>query len=213
MAKIKTDLPNRASHAIVNELKRSSGLPVGDIADRLKMSYMGIKSQCLALEKSGHLTSRSQHVPNGRPRLIYRLTAKGQRLFQKDDCRLAISLLQEARKLFGSAAAEKLLFLHFQGQTADYLRQIPPEATPESRLATLATLREADGHMARIESGCLWESHAPLDRVFETFPVAVAMEETMISKLLGVPVTRVVETTGDHYQIRFEAFHCDPQVG
>ncbi len=211
--KIKRDLPNRAAYAVANELKRSRGLSVGEIAARLGMSYMGIKSQCLALEKNGHITSRNQHCETGRPQLIYRLTAKGQRLFEKDDQRLAISLLNEARKIFGAAAAEKLLFLHFQSRTAEYLRQIPVKATPEERLAALAALRDADGHMARIESGCLWESHVPLAGIFEAFPAAVAMEETMISKILGVAVSRIAENSGDHYQIRFEAFHCGPQAG
>ena len=213
MPKIRRDLPNRAAYAVAIELKRSRGLPVGEIATRLGMSYMGIKSQCLALEKNGHITARNQHCETGRPQLIYRLTAKGQRLFQKDDQRLAISLLNEARKLFGAAAAEKLLFLHFQNLTAEYLKQIPAKATPEERLTAVAALRDADGHMARIEAGCLWESHVPLAGIFEAFPAAVAMEEIMISKVLGAAVTRIAENSGDHYQIRFEAFHCGPQAG
>ena len=68
--------------------------------------------------------------------------------------------------------------------------------------------RDAAGHMARVEGGSLVESHAPLAAVFEAFPAAAAMEEAMISKALGVPVTRIAETSGDHCQIRFEAFRC-----
>lgn len=169
---------------------------------------MGVKAQCLALEKSRHITSRNQHCGSGRPQLVYRLTAKGQSLFQREDHRLALSLLQEARTLFGSAAAEKLLFLHFQKQAAGYLKQIPDKASPEERLAALAALRDADGHMARIEAGCLVESHVPLSSLFEVFPAAVAMEEAMVSKVLGTAVTRQAEGSGDHYQIRFEAFRC-----
>jgi predicted ArsR family transcriptional regulator len=172
------------------------------------MSYMGIKAQCLALEKSGHVTSRNKHHGRGRPQLIYRLTAKGQALFQSDDNRLAISLLHQARTLFGAAAAEKLLFLHFQKLADEYLKKIPLKASPEDRLATLAALRDAGGHMARIEAGCLVESHVPLAGLFEAFPTAVGMEEALISKVLGTTVTRHIERSGDHYQIRFEAFRC-----
>lgn len=193
---------------MADALKRSAGLSVGDLAARLGMSYMGVKAQCLALEKSRHITSRNQHCGSGRPQLIYRLTAKGQSLFQNDDHRVAISLLTEARTLFGAAAAEKLLFLHFQKQTAEYLKRVPDKASPEERLAALAGLRDADGHMARAEAGCLVESHVPLAALFGAFPAAVAMEETMISKILGTPVTRLAESSGDHYQIRFEAFRC-----
>ena len=205
---MKRELPNRSAYAVADALKRSGGLPVSEIAARLGMSYMGIKAQCLTLEKSGHITARNQHHGSGRPQLVYRLTAKGQRLFQNDDHRLAVSLLHEARTLFGAAAAEKLLFLHFQNQAAGYLEKIPVKASPEDRLAALAALRDASGHMARIEGGCLVESHVPLAGLFDAFPAAVAMEEAMISKILGTPVTRVSESAGDHYQIRFEAFRC-----
>lgn len=213
MSKIKKNLPNRAAQAVANEIKRSAGLSTGELAGRLGLSYMGVKAQCLALKKTGHITTRNQHGASGRPQLIHRLTAKGQRLFQKEDQGLAISLLRASRKLFGAASAEKLLFLHFQNQTAEYLKKIPAQVSPVERLAALAALRNAEGHMARIESGCLWESHAPLGALFEAFPTAVAMEEAMISKVLGVTVTRIVESVGDHYQIRFEAFHCRPPSG
>jgi len=209
MLNIKRELPNRTSYAVADVLKRSSGLPVGDIAASLGMSYMGVKTQCIALEKIGHITARNQHRENGRPHLVYRLTARGQRLFQNGDHRLAVSLLHEARTLFGPAAAEKLLFLHFQNQAAAYLEKIPDKASPEDRLAALAALRDAAGHMARVEGGCLVESHVPLAGLFEAFPAAVAMEEAMISKVLGTAMTRVAESSGDHYQIRFEAFRCD----
>ena len=210
---IKRELPNRSAYAVANELKRSGGLSVGEIATRLTMSYMGVKSQCLALEKNGHITSRNQHHGSGRPQLIYRLTAKGQRLFQTDDHGVAVSLLNEAQTLFGVAAAEKLLFLHFQKQAAAHLKNIPAKASPEVRLAAVAAWRDAGGHMARVEGGCLVESHVPLAAVFEAFPAAIAMEEAMISKVLGVPVTRSAENSGDHYQIRFEAFRCGAGAG
>ena len=208
MRNIKRELPNRSAYAVANELKRSNGLPVGEIAERLGLSYMGAKAQCLALEKSGHITSRNHHHGSGRPRLIYRLTAKGQRLFQNDDHGVAVSLLHEARTLFGPAAAEKLLFLYFQKQTAVFLKDIPAKAPLEDRLAAVAARRDAGGHMARVEGGCLVESHVPLAAIFEAFPAATAMEEAMISKVLGVAVTRRAETSGDHFQIRFEAFRC-----
>jgi len=210
---IKRELPNRSAYAVANELKRSSGLTVGELATRLDMSYMGVKAQCLALEKSGHITSRNQHQGSGRPHLIYRLTAKGQRLFQNDDHGIAVSILHEARTLFGAAAAEKLLFLHFQKQAAEYLKDIPANASPEERLAAVAARRDAGGHMARVEGGCLVESHVPLAALFEAFPPAIAMEEAMVSKALGVAVTRLTENSGDHYQIRFEAFRCGPGAG
>lgn len=191
------------------ELKRSNGLPVRDLAERLGMSYMGVKAQCLALEKSGFLSSRNVHHGTGRPQLVYRLSARGQKLFQTDDNRLAIDLLKEAQALFGPTSAEKLLYQFFQKRGAGYARKIPAEKPLETKLAALAALREAEGCMPRIEGQTLVESHCPLAGIFEAFPAAASMEEAVVSKALGMKVRRRVLATGDHYEIRFEAFRCE----
>jgi len=201
MRKIHRELPGRSAYAVAKELKRSDGMAVGELAERLGMSYMGVKAQCLALEKSGHAVSRSTHCGAGRPHLIYRLSGRGQELFQSGDHRLALSLLREAQALFGPAAAEKLLYLHFQRQAAAYAEKIPPSGTWEEKLAALAELREAEGAMPRIEGGALVESHSPLAAIFEAYPAAAAMEDAMIAKAVGLPIRR--RRDGD--QIRMEA--------
>ena len=198
--KIKRELPTRSAYAVAMELKRSDGLPVGALAERLGMSYMGIKAQCLALEKSGHVVSRSVHCGTGRPHLIYRLSVRGQELFQRDDNRFALSLLQEAQTLFGQAAAEKLLYLHFQRQAAVYAAKIRSAGTWGEKLAALAEIRESGGTMPRIDGETLVESHCPLAAIFEAYPAAAGMEEAMISKVIGLPVKR--RRDGD--QLRFE---------
>jgi len=198
---------------VAAELKRSNGLPVRDLAERLGMSYMGVKAQCLALEKSGFLSSRNVHHGTGRPQLVYRLSARGQKLFQTDDNRLAIDLLKEAQALFGPTSAEKLLFQFFQKRGSEYSRKIPAEKTLEAKLAALAALREAEGCMPRVEGETLVESHCPLAGIFEAFPAAAAMEEAVVSKALGLKVKRRILSTGDHYEIRFEAFRCEGDAG
>ncbi len=42
---------------IVNALKRSRGLSVNELVDRMRMSYMGIKQHCLTLQRDGYLTA------------------------------------------------------------------------------------------------------------------------------------------------------------
>ncbi len=40
---------------IGNALKRSRGLSVNEMVDRMRMSYMGIKQHCLTLQRDGYL--------------------------------------------------------------------------------------------------------------------------------------------------------------
>ncbi len=207
MRRIQRELPNRSAYAVARELKRSDGLTVKELADILRLSYMGVKAQCLALEKTGHVTSRSTHSGMGRPRLVYSLSARGQELFQTDDHRFALSLLGEARVLFGSAAPEKLIYLHFQKQAMAYLAKMPTEGSWDEKLAALAEIREAEGTMPGIVGASLVEYHCPLAAIFEDYPAAASMEESMISKVLGSPVRR--RTDGKGAPVRFEAFCCE----
>lgn len=213
MPKLKRPLPTRSAYAVAAELKRSNGLPVGELAERLEMSYMGVKAQCLALENSGYLASRNVHRGTGRPQLVYRLSARGQELFQTDDNRLAIGLLKEAQALFGTAAAEKLLYQYFQKRGAEYAMHIPSDKSLTVKLTALAAARDAEGCMSRVEEESLVESHCPLAGIFDAFPAAASMEEAIVSKAIGLKVKRRVLSTGDHYEIRFEAFRCEDPAG
>ena len=202
------DLGQSQRLAVMRELKKSSGLCVADLAERLGMSYMGAKQHCLSLEKKAYLTSRNQHRGAGRPQLVYRLTQRGQQLFALEDNRLAISILRQAITLFGATAAGKLLYLHFQERTKDYISKIPSGEPLQSRLVALAQMRDEEGCMARAENGCIVEHHCPWNELYEAFPEAIAMEVELFTKVLGVTVNRQVVGGGDHYEIRFEAFRC-----
>ncbi len=198
---------------MLEEVKRSSGLSVGGLLERLGLSYMGVKAQCLALEKSGHLVSRSAHHGSGRPHLVYRLTKRGQEVFSTGSNRLALGLLREAEVLYGATAAGKLLFRDIQHRLAGYVEKMPNSKEAAERLAALAAIREEEGCMARVEGDDLVEAHCPLWDVFEAYPQAAEMEESLIGKALGRKVRRRVDVMGDHYQIRFEAIRCSPGGG
>ncbi len=190
---------------VLREIKQSSGLSVPELAERLDLSYMGAKQHCLVLEKKGYLTSRNQHNGAGRPRLIYRLTPKGQAAFDSTDGGISLSLLRQARTLFGPTAPGKLLYLHFQDKTAACLEKIPRELPVEERLKKLAELRSAEGCMSRVEENGLLEYHCPWSPLYSEFPEALAMEEGMMAKAAGLPLRRrQIDSGGVHYEIRFE---------
>ena len=105
---------------VVNTLKRTHGLPVREIAAKLKMSYMGVKDICTDLEKRGFLDTWRQPQKMGRPLMLYRLTQRAHELFPVASNTMTIDLLESAQKLFGPASAEKLLLLVFQKKTEHY---------------------------------------------------------------------------------------------
>jgi len=191
--------------AVVNHLKRSAeGLTVAVLAGRLGMSYMGAKQHCIELERDGYLDTFRRHRGVGRPELLYRLTNKAQDLFPQADNALSVSLLEQARKLFGPGAPEKMLYLHFQQKAAAYIGKIKGESLQE-RAASFARLRDREGYMAEcVDSPLrLIERHHPMLGLFEGFPAALDMERDVVQRVLGVPVRREVTQTGGNYECVF----------
>ncbi|MEP6669874.1 MAG: hypothetical protein ABJF10_12020 [Chthoniobacter sp.] len=179
---------------VLNELKRTQGLCVTDLAARVGMSYMGAKGVCLDLEKRGLLDTWRQPQKIGRPHLLYRLTERAQDLFPTESNTLTLDILEAARKLFGPTAPDKLLLVVFQKKTEQYLAKIKGE-TPAERAKWLARLRDHDGHMAECEADetgavRIVEHHSPILDILREFPLVAKLEADMFQRLVGTPVER-----------------------
>jgi predicted ArsR family transcriptional regulator len=205
MQRLLSEIGRSQRLAVVNLLKRSMGMTVREMAAKLQMSYMGVKTICLGLEKDGYVKTTRRNHGVGRPELLHLLTPKAHDLFPQQDNDLAISLLQQARKLFGTAAAEKILFLHFQQKTADYSAQINGGSVPE-KAASLVRLREREGYMAEFQKTpqlCLIERHNPMRALQESFPEITTMEREMFQRLLGVPIRSESRNAGGNRETLF----------
>src|SRR5258707_4057977 len=102
---------------IVNALKRSRGLSVNELVDRMRMSYMGIKQHCLTLQRDGYLDTWRRPQKMGRPEMVYRLTRRTQDLFQAESHQLTLDVLKSAEEIYGPNAPEKLLYNIFEKKT------------------------------------------------------------------------------------------------
>ena len=183
---------------VLNELKRTQGLCVADIAERIGMSYMGVKGVCVDLEKRGLVDTWRQPQKIGRPHLLYRLTQRAQDLFPAESNTVTLDMLEAARKLYGPTAPEKLLLLVFQKKTDQYLAKLKGD-NPAERAKWLARLRDHDGHMSECETDesggvRIVEYHSPILDILREFPLVAKLEGDMFQRLIGNPVQR--EETG-----------------
>ena len=178
---------------VMNELKRTQGLCVADLAARMGMSYMGVKGVCLDLEKRGLLDTWRSPQPIGRPLMLYRLTERAHDLFPTTSNAMTIDVLAAAQKLFGPTAAEKLLLVAFQKTAADYAARLKGTTLAE-RAKWLARLRDHDGYMAESAAADgavqITEHHSPILDLLRAFPLIARLESEMFARLLGVPVVR-----------------------
>src|SRR5258708_14016833 len=69
---------------IIHLLKKTRGLAVTEIANRLGLSYMAAKQHCAELEKQGVVDTGRRPKPVVRPELVYRLTPKAGAFFRAD---------------------------------------------------------------------------------------------------------------------------------
>lgn len=182
--------------AIIDELKLSGGMPVPRLRERLGGSYMGIKDQCEALVKLGYLeTWRVPRTGVGRPEIMYRLTAKADRLFPDAGTGLSLELLEASRQLFGDTAPERLLLQYFQQLREKWQPRLAKAKSLVEKATLLSSLREAEGCFGRCKYDAdrgfrIEEYHHPLMPVFEAYPNAVQFEVRMLEELLGTRVVR-----------------------
>jgi len=179
---------------VLNELKRTQGLCVADLAARIGMSYMGAKGVCLDLEKRGLLDTWRQPRKIGRPHLLYRLTQRAHDLFPTESNALTLETLDASRKLFGPTAPDKLLLIVYQKRAEQYLARLKGD-TPAERAKWLVRLRDYDGYMAECETDeagavRIVEHHSPVLDILREFPLVAKLEADMFQRLIGTPVQR-----------------------
>ena len=178
---------------IINRLKRTQGLSVGELAEVLGMSYMGVKQHCVDLESEGYLDTWRRAKGIGRPELLYRLTDRAHDLFPTASNVMTIALLENAKALFGPAAPEKLLFSVFQKKAEAYQAKVRGETIAE-RAGKLARVRDSEGCMAEIEQDAAFirivEYHCPIHDLLKAFPIVARLETELFTRVLGAAVQR-----------------------
>jgi len=192
---------------ILNSLKRSRGMSVNQLVEKMKMSYMGIKQHCLTLQRDGYLDTWRRPQKMGRPEMVYRLTRRAHDLFQADSNRFTIDLLQSIQDIHGPNAPEKLLYNLYERKCGS-LKEKVKGATVAERAKALARLRDGEGYMSQFTSEDeggpqIIECHSPLMNVLDKYPIIGRLEQEMFEQLLGTKVRREETRNSGLYECAF----------
>jgi predicted ArsR family transcriptional regulator len=202
---MKTRLHTKNNHnpklAILREIKRSQGLSVSELCQRVGLSYMGIKQHCIGLEREGYLDTWRRPKGLGRPEKAYRLTDGRYPQF-------SLQILEAVKESFGSLAPEKILLNIYKAETARYELKLE-KLDGEARIRGLAQLREEDGYMSEYSFDNSTRHHritefnsAILDCV-DAFPVIKDYERQVFEKILRAKVKRDEERVSGLYRCTF----------
>ena len=190
---------------IIDALKKTQGLSVNELGQRLKLSYMGIKQHCDELERSGYVDTWRRPKPVGRPEMVYRLTEKAHAFYPSGANAMTIELLQAANRLYGHAAGEKLLYSVFAAKTSEYMRKVRGDSVLE-HAESLAKIRSQEGYMSEISTEprvAIVEYHSPISDLLEAFPLVRRLEREMVERILGTHVQREEEVASGLYRCSF----------
>jgi predicted ArsR family transcriptional regulator len=190
---------------IIETLKKTQGLSVNELGERLKLSYMGVKQHCDELERNGYVDTWRRPKPVGRPEMVYRLTPKAQVFFPRATNATTIEILHAANRLYGHAAGEKLLYSVFALKTEEYMRKLRGNTVLELA-EMLVKIRDQEGYMSELsrdEPIAIVEYHSPIFDLLDAFPLVRRLEREMMERVLGVRIEREEEMASGLYRCRF----------
>ena len=192
---------------ILNSLKRTKGMSVNELVDKMGMSYMGIKQHCLTLQRDGYLDTWRRPQKMGRPEMVYRLTRRSHDLFPADSNEFTLELLRSICDIYGANAPEKLLYNVFEKRTAALKAKAKGENVVE-RAKWLAKARDSEGYMAQFlpsekDGPQILECHSPIFNLLEKYPIIGRLEQDMFDRVLGTSVRREETRTSGLYECAF----------
>ncbi|PYL10646.1 MAG: hypothetical protein DME33_00110 [Verrucomicrobia bacterium] len=192
---------------IINSLKRTRGMSVNELVEKMGMSYMGIKQHCITLHRDGYLDTWRRPQKMGRPEMVYRLTRRTHDLFQADSHQFTLDLLKAAKEIYGSNAPEKLLYNIFKKKAASLKAKAKGDTVAE-RAKWLAHVRDGEGYMAQFitKDGAaqILECHSPILNLVEHYPIIGRFEQDMFEAALGTRVRRQVIRNSGLYECAFQ---------
>lgn len=196
---------------ILTEIKRSQGLSVSELCDRIGLSYMGVKQHCIALEKEGYLDTWRRPKGMGRPEKAYRLTETAQEFFPTEFSNFTTQILDSMQEVYGPNAPEKILYNIYQHEGAKIASQIRG-GTLEERARALAAHRDEKGYMSEyyfnrdtVPAGQhqIVEYNSPILGCVERFPILRDLEKSLFERVLGVEVQRREERVSGLFKCVF----------
>src|SRR5580704_1668871 len=139
------------SSRVLYTLKSRGPLGTSTLAPALGITEVGVRQHLAKLHGEGLVAFDDQAGDVGRPKRMWRLTAKGHARFPDTHGDLTVSLIEGIRSVFGPAGLERLIEARQEAMVATYRRALEVHPDLEVRVGVLARLRTVEGYMAKFE--------------------------------------------------------------
>jgi len=210
------------SNRVLYTLKSRGPLGTGTLAPALGITEVGVRQHLAKLHGEGLVAFDDQAGEVGRPKRIWRLTAKGHARFPDTHADLTVSLIEGIRSVFGEAGLDRLIEARQEALVAAYRQALEPYPDLGDRVSVLARLRTVEGYMAQFEmqkdgSFLLIENHCPICAAAKTCQGFCRSELELLRAAFGadMSVTRQEHllSEGRRCVYRIARLSCDNHAG
>jgi predicted ArsR family transcriptional regulator len=186
-----------SSTRVLYTLKSRGPLGTSNVARALGITEVGVRQHLAKLHGEGLVAFDDQAGEVGRPKRMWRLSAKGHAQFPDTHGDLTVSLIEGIRSVFGVAGLDRLIEARQEAGVAAYRQALEPHPDLGDRVGVLTRLRTVEGYMAESAmqgdgSFLLIENHCPICAAAKTCQGFCRSELELFEAAFGagVSVTR-----------------------
>jgi DeoR family suf operon transcriptional repressor len=179
---------------IFHALRNQGQMTVSDIASAVQITPIAVRHHLSSLQAEGLVESREERHGVGRPRQIFKLTPNALERSTSRYYQFTKLLLDQLKEHLPRETVDKLLLEVASSMAGEWKEELDTLPLPR-RLERLVELLTMEGFVARVDSTndgrfCLTEFACPYARISLSHPEVCALDASMLSRALGIPVER-----------------------
>ncbi len=179
---------------ILQTLLRKPRITINEIAEAVGINAISVRHHLSNLEKEGLIAAEEERHGVGRPRLVYSLTEEGMERFPTKYLRLTTRLLSQMKETMPGPVVTQLFNQVAEDLANQYAADIKG-LSMEERLDFVKELLAQEGFTVEWElkdgQYQIHEISCPYYQIGVSHPEVCTMDQTLISKMLAVPASKV----------------------
>jgi DeoR family suf operon transcriptional repressor len=179
---------------ILQTLLRQPRTTINTLAEAVGINPISVRHHLTNLQVEGLVGTEEERHGVGRPRLVYFLTEAGTERFPTRYLRLTTRLLDQLKESLPGPIVSKLFLEIANDMAGDYTEQMKGLSMDE-RLDVVKSLMAEEGFTIEWEKdGSQYKIHeitCPYLQIGQNHPEVCTVDQTVISKMLAVPVEKV----------------------
>jgi predicted ArsR family transcriptional regulator len=169
---------------------------INELAEAVGINPISVRHHVTKLEADGFVTSEEERHGVGRPRRVYFLTEEGMEQFPTRYLRLTVRLLEQLKETLPGPMVDRLFTQVANDLVEDYTSELQLDGIPiEERLNIVQDLLGGEGFTMewdlQDDGYHIREVNCPYYHVGQNHPEVCAVDQTLISSMLNVPVEKI----------------------